>query len=334
MNVRSSVTVWSGVILASLLAGCGGGAPAPADSSQGQNVSASQAAQLPPFNFEIKTLSNRADLISDGDALVEVTVPKTVPMKKVTLTLNGRDVGASFVADAGTFRGVLRGLVAGENAFVADSNGQGKGRPWASLTITNHARGGPVLLGAQTQPWVCATPSPVAESGNTPASNASGLTTTAVDAQRNIATEYKLFYRTTTAGCSTALPDPSPPAAQPTNNCFKPYTPGTTPPDLAMTTTTHGLTVPYIVRVERGTLNRGIYDVAVLFDPSKPWTALDPQPQWNGKLVYTFGASTGQPRLQFRTEQNWADDQALSRGFMVADNSLTDSLFNSNRVLN
>src|SRR5204863_6370604 len=49
--------------------------------------------------------------------------------------------------------------------------------------------------------------------------------------------------------------------------------------------------------------------------------------------VYTFGASTGQPRLQFRSEQNWADDTALSRGFMVADNSLTDSLFNSNRVL-
>src|SRR3954470_15555579 len=144
MNVRSSVTVWSGVILASLLAGCGGGAPAPADSSQGQNVSASQAAQLPPFNFEIKTLSNRADLISDGDALVEVQVPKTVPMKKVTLTLNGRDVGDSFVADedARTLRGVVTGLAVGDNRLIADSNGQGKGRPWASLTITNHARGG------------------------------------------------------------------------------------------------------------------------------------------------------------------------------------------------
>ena len=154
-----------------------------------------------------------------------------------------------------------------------------------------------------------------------------------MDAQCNIATEYKLFYRTTTAGCSTALPDPSPPAAPPANNCFKPYTPGTTPADLATTTTTHGLTVPYIVRVERGTMNRGIYDIAVLFDPAKPWTALAPQAQWNGKVVYTFGASTGQPRLQFRTEQNWADDQALSRGFMVVDNSLTDSLYNSNRTL-
>ena len=91
--------------------------------------------------------------------------------------------------------------------------------------------------------------------------------------------------------------------------------------------------MPYIVRVERGTMNRGIYDIAVLFDPTKPWTALAPQAQWNGKVVYSFGASTGQPRLQFRTEQNWADDPALSRGFMVVDNSLTDSLYNSNRML-
>src|SRR5438046_4461760 len=35
---------------------------------------------LPPFNFEIVTLSNRADLISGGDALVEVRVPVTVPL--------------------------------------------------------------------------------------------------------------------------------------------------------------------------------------------------------------------------------------------------------------
>jgi hypothetical protein len=228
---------------------------------------------------------------------------------------------------------VLSGLAVGTNRFVAESNGQGLGRPGASLTITNHVRGGPILLGAQAMPWVCATPTPVAQSGDTPASNASGLTTTAIDAQCNIATEYKLFYRTTTPGCSTALPDPSPPTTPPTNNCFKPYTPGTTPADLATTTTTDGQTVPYIVRVERGTMNRGIYDIAVLFDPDAPWGALAPQPQWNGKVVYTFGASTGQPRLQFRSEQNWADDNALARGFMVVDNSVTDSLYNSNRVL-
>ena len=315
-----------------VLAGCGGGTtevPAATPAAAQSN--------LPPFNFEIRTLSNRADLISDGNALVEVSVPKNVPMKKVTLTLNGVDVGSAFTADeaARTFRGVVTGLKVGANTLIADSNGNGNGRPWASLTITNQERGGPILLGSQTQPWVCATPTPAAESGNTPASNASGLSTLAVDAKCNIKTEYKLFYRTTTAGCSTALPDPSPPSAQPTNNCFKPYTPGTTPADLATTTTNAGAKVPYIVRVERGTINRGIYDIAVLFDPTRAaqWTALAPQSQWNGKVLYSFGASTGQPRQQFRTEQNWADDAALARGFMVVDHSLTDSLYNSNRVL-
>ena len=331
MNARASFAVKFGVVAIATLVVFVVAAPAAA------SPNAQGSAELPPFNFEIRTLSNRADLISDGDALVEVRVPQVVPMHKVTLTINGVDVSAAFVADsnARTFRGVVTGLAVGENAFVADSNGNGAGRPWASLTITNHRRGGPVLLGSQASPWICATPTPIPESGNKPASNASGLTTFAIDAQCNIATEYKLFYRTTTTGCSSALPDPSPPAPAPTNTCFKPYTLGSTPADLAMTTTTTGLTVPYIVRVERGTMNRGIYDIAVLFDPtsSTPWTALTPQPQWNGKVVYTFGASTGQPRLQFRSEQNWADDSALSRGFMVVENSITDSLYNSNRIL-
>jgi hypothetical protein len=356
--MRFSVTIRPGLIAVATLAvvaGCGGGAPEVEVSSQAEHEGVGDSRHdRRSFNFEIKTLSNRADLISDDDALVEVRVPRNVPMNKVTLTLNGTNVdAASFNADAQarTLRGVLHGLALGHNRFVAEANGQDRGhdddrdqdqdrgndqdegRPWASLRITNHPRGGPVLLGSQTTPWVCATPAPVAESGKTPASNASGLKTTAVDAQCNIATEYKLFYRTTTVGCSTALPDPSPPAAPPKNNCFKPYTPGSTPGDLATTTTTTGLMVPYIVRVERGTMNRGIYDVAVLFDPTQPWTALAPQPQWNRKVVYTFGASTGQPRLQFRTEQNWADGAALSRGFMVVDNSLTDSLYNSNRIL-
>src|SRR5207245_5600919 len=258
-----------GVIVVATLAvfvgGCGGGAPAPTESSQAESQALSKPqAQLPPFNFEIKTLSNRADLISGGDALVEVRVPKTVPLHQVTLFLNGRDVTASFRSDEAerVMRGVLTGLVprdaghTGQNEFVADANGRGLGRPRASLTITNHPIGGPVLLGSQTTPWVCATPTPVAESGNTPASNASGLATTAFDAQCNIATEYKLFYRTTNTPCSTRLPDPTPPAPPPTNNCFKPYTPGSAPADLA-TTTIAGRTVPYIVRVERGTINRG-----------------------------------------------------------------------------
>jgi hypothetical protein len=304
------------------------------------------ACLLPTFalaaddNHDIAVLSNRADLISGGDALVELIVPPGIIQAlqsggnvKIQASIDGVPVPNDTFAlrPDGRIYGLVKGLKVGKNVFTAQVPGKSM-----SIVITNHPIGGPVFAGAQVQPWICATPTPVAESGNTPASNASGLTTFAFDSQCNIKTEYKLFYRTTTAGCSSALPDPSPPAAPPPNNCFKPYTPGSTPADLAMTTTTTGLTVPYVVRVERGTLNRGIYDIAVLFDTTQtqPWTAVAPQAQWNGKVVYTFGASTGQPRLQFRSEQNWADDAALSRGFMVVDNSLTDSLFNSNRIVN
>ena len=214
-HVLPNVLVLTAV--ATVVAGCGGGSGDPSATEQPQAVAASTGqASLPPFNFEIRTLSNRADLISDGDALVEVTVPKTVPMKqgdalaqwhrRHLVVRRGRD--GTNLARRADRPGGRRERVSSPTPTGSATAGRGP-----SLTITNHPRGGPVLLGAQTTPWICATPMPVAESGNTPASNASGLSTAAVDAQCNIATEYKLFYRTTTAGCSTALPDPNPPAA-------------------------------------------------------------------------------------------------------------------------
>ncbi len=199
--------------------------------------------------FVIRTLGNRADLISNGDALVEVQVPAKVPLDKVKVMLNGKNVSSVFkVADAAkrTLRGVVTGLRTGHNLLRVDATTPGSDL-WgflhgydddAHLIITNHPRGGPILLGSQTTPWICATPTAVPASGDTPASNASGLSTFAVDAACNIATETKLFYRTTATTCSTALPDPSPPATPSPTNCFKPYTPGVTPPDLATTVTT------------------------------------------------------------------------------------------------
>ena len=68
-----------------------------------------------PADFSIRTLSNRADLISDGDALVEVGVPRSVPMNKVKLTLNGVDVGAAFVADGGAFSRVCALVTTGSS---------------------------------------------------------------------------------------------------------------------------------------------------------------------------------------------------------------------------
>ena len=74
------------------------------------------------------------------------------------------------------------------------------------------------------------------------------------------------------------------------------------PADLAQTTTTQGKSVPYIVLVETGTINRGIYETAVLHDPTTETapTPFKPPAAWNHRLVYTLvggwyiqGASIG-----------------------------------------
>lgn len=268
--------------------------------------------------LQIKTLSNRADLVSDGDVLAEVVVPAGLASQAVKVTVNGEDRSSAFATRAdGRTTGLLTGLKAGDNEVIASAANSRS----AKLTVTNSTRGAPLFSGGFAGPYICATPSLQAASGTTPATNASGLGG-APDAACNIATEYKLYYKTTAAGCSLALPDPSPavapdaaaPAAtapSPVNPCFKPFDAAAAKPaDLATTTNDAGLPVPYIVRVERGVMNRGIYDIAVLFDPAKPWTATEPQPQWNKKLYYQFGASTGNPRRQARPTPAWTLDMA------------------------
>lgn len=291
--------------------------------------------------LEVRTLSNRADLVSGGDATVEVLFPPGMGTSGLRVSVGGRDVSASFTTGTdGRALGVVTGLAEGDNTLLASAD---FALP-AALTLTNAPRHGPVFSGAQMKPFYCATPTPQAASGIAPASNASGLAG-APDANCNIATEYKLYYRSTTAGCSLALPDPSPSvpatsaappqtASPPANPCFKPYTLGSAPGDMATAITDSGLSVPYVVRVERGTMNRGIYDIAVLYDPSKSWAALAPQPGWNRKVLFNFGASTGQPRRQARPATAWSgSDTVLARGTLVVANSMTDSARNSNRVM-
>jgi hypothetical protein len=299
---------------------------------------------------QIVTLSNRADLVSGGDALVEIVPPADSSTSGLSVTVAGRDVTSAFTVQSdGRILGVVTGLVEGENVVRA----QVTGARAAALTIRNYPRQGPIISGSHVAPFYCATPTPQPASGNTPSTNAGGLSG-APDADCNIASETKLYYRTTAAaaspnnteGCSPGLPDPvysttgtdtMVPAAptRPANPCWKDFTAGdAAPADIAMTTTDTGVEVPFIVRIERGTMNRGIYDIAVLFDPNRAWTATAPQSGWNNKLYYSFGASTGQPRRQARPQGSWtSSEEQLKRGYLVALNSMTDSSRNSNRVL-
>jgi hypothetical protein len=298
---------------------------------------------------EIRTLSTRADMVSGGDALIEIVPPTGTDSSGLSVQLDGRDITPAFAKRAdGRITGLVIGLVSGDNQIVAKvSNSRA-----AQLTITHVSPGAGFISGAQVTPFFCATTTPVVASGNNPATAASGLSGNP-DTYCSIRSETKLYYRTTLApqsttnptGCTTGLPDPVwnigatatalpvQPSA-PANACFRPYTVGETPADLATTTTDNGKTVPFIVRVERGTINRGVYDIAVLTNPDLPWTAVAPQSNWNGKVWYSFGSSTGQPRRQIRPQAAWTSaEEQLKRGYMFATNSMSDSARNSNRVL-
>ena len=91
---------------------------------------------------KIRTLSNRADLISGGDALVEIVLPRRrTEASKIRVELNGRDVTHEFATRAdGRFLGLVKGLVLGKNKLTAAF----KGKAVERLKITNYPIGGPI----------------------------------------------------------------------------------------------------------------------------------------------------------------------------------------------
>ena len=229
----------------------------------------------------LKTLSNRADLLSGGDALVELLAPSGTPLSTLHFDVGGRDVSAAFAQrENGRVMGLVEGLALGDNRLqVRDAQGRG-----ATLTLSNHPIGGPVFSGPQIQPWICDT-----------ATNGLGP---ALDAQCNAPSTFALMYKSAVT------------------QQFAAYNPDSPPDDVANTTTDAGKTVPYIVRVETGAMNRSIYKIAVLFDPTETPAPWSPPKGWNGKLELLFGGGTAPHHFQ-DPAPNPLEDNALRNGFMV-----------------
>src|SRR5689334_21798546 len=89
---------------------------------------------------QISVLSNRADLISGGDALVEIKLPQGIKPSLARVYLDDADVTASFATRSnGRYMGLVTGLRDGANVLSARVPGAG-----AQITLTNHPIGGPV----------------------------------------------------------------------------------------------------------------------------------------------------------------------------------------------
>jgi len=135
----------------------------------------------------------------------------------------------------------------------------------------------------------------------------------------SIPTRVDYYYRTT-AGSFVRL-------ANPTDR----------PSNMAYTTTTEGLTVPYIVRLERGTINRFIYGLAMLApydDLESPWDTWD-MSAWNGRLLYRFdgGVGIGHSQGTLSVSSNLLYHDALSMGYAVAYSTGTRTGVHYNLVL-
>jgi len=121
---------------------------------------------------EIEVLSNRADLVSGGDALVAIDVPAGKKVGDLKVLLGTTDVTKQFaVRPDGRFGALLTGIPDAPVTLTARL----RDRTGATIRLVGHPHGGPVFAGPQVQPWNC-------QPG-------------AVDKQCNQAPSYRLVYK-------------------------------------------------------------------------------------------------------------------------------------------
>src|SRR3954453_1506943 len=179
------------------------------------------------------------------------------------------------------------------------------GRTASQITLVNHPICGPVFSGQQILPWKC-------QDG-------------ALDKQCDAKPDIEYFYMPSSGGGDVSV------AGSSAASSFQPYDPTNPPSDdqIAKTTTDTGETVPFIVRKETGYLDRDQYAIAVLWQPSKPWSAVHPQAQFNRRLVLTHGASCD-TTYGTGTAPDVMNATFLGHGFVVASHALDNAGHNCN----
>jgi hypothetical protein len=215
--------------------------------------------------ISLDTLSSRPWLVTGGDVLVEVALEDGVNPAQVSVTLNGADISAEFLqVSSQRLQAMLSGLPEGDSTLQAVVTGENE---QDQLILTNYPISGPIISGPHESPYYCQTEEFILVTGE--------MLGRQTDADCSVMTRVDYVYWSGS------------------EERFKPLQqlPGADPiQDMGEIVNFLGETVPYIVRVETGTVNRAVYEIAMLHDPDSgepdPWNR---SPNWNGKLVYTHG---------------------------------------------
>ncbi len=241
--------------------------------------------------FQIAVLSSPPEYVSGDDARVAVTVPLLVPISKVAIHVDGADVTDSFsqVGHTRTLEGVVTDLALGDNLLEVGVQHLGTFSEQAELVLTNYPVSGPMFSGPQQEVFYCSDAGDRANAELGPALD------------EDCAVETVVSFKYYTTGGNWADYDPDAPR----------------PADMAQTTTMDGLTVDYIVRWERGTINRFIYSIAVL-SPFGQDEATPELSAWNHRLIYYFQGGVGIGHYQGDPSRSrMLYDYGLGRGYAV-----------------
>jgi Tannase-like family of unknown function (DUF6351) len=288
-----------------LLNACGGGSSDPAPTTTVSPVVVPTSA---PVVSVKSSLPYRA---SGGSALIEVVMPADAKAgETLSVTVNGVDATAVFKdgLTAGTKIGLVTGLKDGDNAIGAKVGGSAT----TALTVTNYPIAGPISSGPYMTPFICQTNTLALPDGTKLVANA---TDPNCSAQTNVQYQYR-----TTGEVFKTLTDTK-----------------TIPSDVKMIKNAAGTMVPYIVRVETATIDRGIAQITMLFDPTKdvePTPTTQPK-NWNKRLVYGHGTGcvAGWYIQGGVFGYSPMNDTWLSRGYAVANNTLNHPTNACNNVL-
>ncbi len=273
------------------------------------------AGAQPPSDagLSVEVVSSAADQVSGGDARLHISARDDIRLSTVEVLVNGADQTDRFSQVAGRrlLSGVVDSLVLGSNEIEVTARDRFGVTASRSLTVVNHPAEGPVFSGPHQYPFICQTEraglgQPLVDSADRGyavfAEDETGAKTDeVVGFSQDCAAETLVVYRyRTTAGA------------------WADYTPGQErPEDMATTTTIEGQTVDYIVRWERGTINRFVYSVAMLAPNDTSPDDRDSS-AWSGRLVYYFqgGVAIGHDQGTTSTRRMLYDD-ALSLGYAV-----------------
>ncbi|GAA4558266.1 DUF6351 family protein [Planotetraspora kaengkrachanensis] len=275
-------------------------------------------------DLQITVLSSRPDQVSGGDALVQVQVPDDVSPQRVRIRLNGAEVTRDFSAgeQRRTLVGLVDGMRAGANVLTAETTGDH--RRDARLTLNNHSVTGPIFSGPQQQPFVCKTEQSGLGQPLVDNHDHVGLPVFALDADGqktdqvvgwsrdcSVKPRVDFVYRTTSGGWKPLPAD------------------GGRPADLATTTTADGRVVDFVVRWERGTIDRFIYSIAML-SPLKVDANHAADSAWNRRLIYSFssggvGIGHNQGELGTTIDDMFEAEEGLAAGYAVAYSTGNDT---------